>query len=211
VSASVTRALALAFLFGCAALGAGRARAYHTGSLFGAAPGAGGAGGYFYTGSPRERGWTCASCHVDPPGELRVGLTSAEGLFADARYTPGAAYSVTVRIENERLGLGASRSNFNGMALTVLDGAGNPAGTLGGYDASRFFARGTSILASSSTVVGETEWTFTWTAPAVGTGAVVFYLGVVDGDGAGSGPTETLTDPFGDDVAVGRVVLAEGG
>lgn len=204
------RVLAVVVLASAAMLGAQRARAYHTGALFGAAPGAGGAGGYFYTGSPRERGWTCASCHVDPPGELRVSLTSAEGLFATGRYAASTVYSVTVRIENERLGLAASRSNFNGMALTVLDGSGSPAGTLGGYDASRFFARGTSILASSSTVVGETEWTFTWTAPPVGTGEVTFYLGVVDGDGAGSGPTETLTDPFGDDVAVGHVVIAEG-
>jgi Reeler domain len=195
----------------CLASGAlaSSAQAFHTGALFAAAPGAGGGGGYFYTGSPRERGWTCSSCHVDPARALRVSITSVEGLFSSRRYTPDTTYTVTVRMENETLGLGASRSNFNGMALTVLDGEGSPAGTLGGFDAARFFARGTSILASSSTVVGETEWTFTWTAPPGGTGRVTFYLGVVDGDGAGSGPTETLTDPFGDDVAVGRVVLDE--
>ena len=186
------------------------AAAYHTGSLFAAAPGAGGAGGLFYTGSPRERGWTCASCHVEAPGLLRVSLTSEEGLFADGRYVPERTYRITVRMQNETRGMGASRSNFNGMALTVLDGGGDPAGALGGYDAARFYARGSAILASSSTVVGETEWTFTWTAPTAGTGEIVFYLGVVDGDGAGSGPTETLTDPFGDDVAVGRVVVREG-
>lgn len=139
-----------------------------------------------------------------------MSLSSAEGLFADRAYTPGATYSITVRIEEERLGLGASRSNFNAMALTVLDAEGVPSGTLGGYDAARFYSRGSAILASSSTVVGEMEWSFTWTAPEAGSGEVVFYLGVVDGDGAGSGPSETLTDPFGDDAAMGRIVLREG-
>lgn len=209
MSRATTLAIAALLCF-AAALGAARARAYHAGSTFGAAPGAGGAGGYFYTGSPRERGWTCASCHVEAPGTLRVSLSSAEGLFADRAYSPGATYSVTVRIEEERLGLAAARSNFNAMALSVLDSAGVPTGTLGGYDAARFYSRGSAILASSSTVVGETEWTFTWTAPDAGAGEVIFYLGVVDGDGAGSGPSETLTDPFGDDVAMGRIVLREG-
>lgn len=202
-------ALGLAVAIVSLTLGAASARAWHTGRLFSDPAGAGGGGGYFYTGSPRERGWTCTTCHVDAPRTLRVSIASAEGLFSSRRYTPGAVYSITVRIENETLGLAASRSNFNSMALTVLDGSDAPAGTLGGYDATRFFARGTSILASSATTVGETEWVFTWTAPPVGSGRVTFYLAVVDGDGAGSGPTETLTDPFGDDVALGRLEIDE--
>jgi hypothetical protein len=164
-----TRALALAIALVSLALGATHARAWHTGRTYADPPGAGGGGGYFYTGSPRERGWTCATCHVDAPRELRVTISSPEGLFSSRSYVPGTTYSVTVRMNEELLGLGATRSNFNSMVLTVLDDAGDPAGTLGGYDAARFFARGTSILASSSTVVGETEWTSpssTGTAPA---------------------------------------------
>jgi hypothetical protein len=34
-------------------------------------------------------------------------------------------------------------------------------------------------------------------------------VAVVDGNGAGSGADETLTDPFGDDVAMGRIEIDE--
>lgn len=203
------RALALFLVLVPLGLGVATARAWHSGPTYGAPAGAGGGGGLFYTGSPRDRGWTCATCHVDAPRELRVSISSPEGLFETRRYTPGATYAVTIRIENERLGLGATRSNFNSMVVTVMDGAGNLAGTIGGFDAARFVTRGNAILASSSTVVGETEWTFTWTAPAAGTGRTAFYVAVVDGDGAGSGGAETLTDPFGDDLALGRLELDE--
>ena len=62
---------------------------------------------------------------------------------------------------------------------------------------------------SPSTEVGQVEWTFDWTAPAEGTGEITIYLGVVDGNGAGSPPTSTLTDPWNDDVAAGAIHLRE--
>ncbi|MEZ4337515.1 MAG: choice-of-anchor V domain-containing protein [Sandaracinaceae bacterium] len=184
------------------------AAAWHVGSTFDAAPGAGGGGGLFYTGAPRERGWTCAACHTDAPGALRVRLTDDGDLFASRTYEPGRAYAIRVAIDEERLGLGAGRSNFNGMAVTM---SGESPGSLGGYDASQFYARGANILATSATRAGETEWAFTWTAPEAGAGEVRMFLGVVDGNGADSAPDETLTDPFGDDVATGAFVFTERG
>jgi hypothetical protein len=204
------RSLILFALFAAALAPAATASAYHTGSLFDRPPGAGGAGGLFYTGADRERGWTCTACHVEPAGQIRIAFESEPAeLAAERRYVPGRAYVVTVRLLNEHLGQGASRSNYNGIALTVADDNGTLAGSLSGFAAEQFYARGRAILASAGTRVGEVAWTFTWTAPEAGTGDVVFHLGVVDGDGAGSGPDQTLTDPFGDDVLMVEVALAE--
>jgi len=185
------------------------ARAWHTGASFHAAPGAGGGGGVFYTGSPLDRGWTCAACHVDAPGRLRVDIQSEPDLFVSRTYTAGQSYALTIRIRNEELGLQSGRSNFNGMALSVLDDEALPLGRLSGGD--EFFIRsnasGTAaFIASQSTTAGQTEWTFSWTAPdAEAAVPLTFYLAVVDGNGANSLPDETRTDPFGDDVAVAPI------
>ncbi|MEZ4401926.1 MAG: choice-of-anchor V domain-containing protein [Kofleriaceae bacterium] len=190
------------------------AAAFHAGSMFDRAPGGGGGGGLFFTGAPRERGWTCGACHVDAPGRLRLDVAAVPGdLFARGTYQPGQQYTLTVAMQAPatQLGLGATRSNFNGMAVSVLDGAGAGAGVIGGLAPGRFYARGTSIVATDSPTVNETSWTFTWTAPPAGTGPVGIYLGVVDGNGAGGTGVTTLTDPLGDDVATWSVILTEGG
>jgi hypothetical protein len=206
------RALLFAILGLVATLGVtSRASAFHTASTFAATPGAGGGGRIFYTGSPREHRWTCAACHVDAPGELRVGLDADHGLLDERSYVPGTTYHVVVTIENERLGLSAARANFNGMVAAFLDDANAPAGDITNAPADQFAVQLRTTVLSASTAVGVTRWEFDWVAPAAGTGAVTLYLGVVDGNGAGSGATETLTDPFGDDVAASSVRLMEAG
>lgn len=188
------------------------AAAFHAGAVFDRAPGGGGGGGLFFTGAPRERGWTCAACHVAAPGRLQLDVRSQPSeLLALGAYQPGQTYTITVamRAPEQQLGLAASRSNFNGMAASFLDGADAGAGVIGGLAAGRFYARGTSIAATDSPMVNETSWTFTWTAPAAGAGPVGFFLGVVDGNGAGSTGTATLTDPLGDDVATRAFNLVE--
>ena len=181
------------------------ARAFHNGSTFDRAPGAGGGGGLFYTGSPRERGWDCTACHVAPRGRLRVDVSSQPPeLIAEGRYLPGTAYAIQIAMRDpqDQLGLASTRANYNGIAVTVLDGGGAPAGSIGGFDSSRYYARGAAILASDSPVSNETAWAFTWTAPAAAPEPITLHLGVVDGNGAGAGGASTLTDPLGDDVAV---------
>jgi hypothetical protein len=186
------------------------ARAYHTGVTFDRPPGAGGGGGLFYTGAPRERGWTCAACHVDPPVPVQVVVRIEPGeLLVDRVYVPGQTYDLTVTLEDERLGLSAGRSNFNGMAMTIMDESGAVAGDFSGFAAEDFYVRGRSIIASSGTTVGVTEWSFRWTAPAAGRGEITLYLGVVDGNGANSPADVTLTDPFGDGVFIGYLAATE--
>lgn len=184
--------------------------AFHNGSVFDRAPGAGGGGGLFYTGSRRERGWDCTACHTAPRGRLRVDISSQPPeLIADGRFRANTAYAITIAMRDPQgqLGLASTRSNYNGIAATVLDGAGAPAGTIGGFDPGRFYARGTSILASDSTTNNETSWSFTWTAPPAAPGPITINLGVVDGNGAGVGGASTLTDPLGDDVAIHAFVV----
>lgn len=178
--------------------------AFHAGNLFDKAPGSGGGGGLFYVGSPRERGWTCAACHTEAPQRLRVRFsTEPSSLLAELAYDPGATYHLSFEIENEAVGVGSPLSNYNGLAFTALDAAGgsDAAGLLGGFPAEEYYSRGANILASAGQMPNLTSFAFDWTAPNAGASASVdFFVAVVDGNGANSAPTVTLTDPFGDDV-----------
>jgi hypothetical protein len=181
------------------------AHAFHNGSTFDRAPGAGGGGGLFYTGAPRERGWSCLACHTDPRGRLEVDVSSQPPeLIAEGRFRPGTAYAISIAMRDPQgqLGLASTRANYNGIGVSVVDGEGGPAGVIGGFEPGRYYARGTSILASDSTMNNETAWSFTWTAPAAPAGPIAIHLGVVDGNGAGVGGASTLTDPLGDDVVI---------
>lgn len=176
------------------------ARAFHTGQTFDDAPGAGGAGGLFYAGSPRERGWTCQACHTDAPGKIQVDIASTPtDLFSTQQYTPDTAYDFTVTL-HERLGLTAGISNHNGLVVVALGDTPGEDGRLGGFAPNTFHVRGDNIIATAGLEEGITTWTFSWTAPSAGSGPVTLYFGVVDGNGAETGPTENLTDPIGDDV-----------
>jgi len=183
--------------------------AFHAGSLFDAPPGAGGGGGLFYTGAPRDKGWTCAACHIDAPGSMRVRLEVDPPLFDSFRYAPGQTYTVTARLDGETRGKDAPASNYNTIAISIVDANGNSVGAVSGFAAEDFYVGFPTTIVSTGQKPGLTSWTFQWTPPATGAGPVTFYLAAVDGDGAGR-PSETLTDPFGDDLFVGTVDLQDG-
>jgi hypothetical protein len=127
-----------------------------------------------YSGAPNRS--TCASsCHGSPGGTIT--LTGFP-----ATYTPGQAYTLTVGHT-----AGVAIANFN-ASVRVGTGTVN-AGTI---------AAGTNTAVYN--VTGETNGvhfspaqqnsgTFTWTAPAAGTGAVTLYLGGLQG---------TVSDPAED-------------
>jgi hypothetical protein len=194
-----------------ASLAPGAARAFHAGNVFDKPPGAGGGGGLFYAGTPRDKGWTCTACHVEPPGRIQVRLFAEPAdLLQMFRYAPGQMYTFTVTLEGEWAGLGSPLSNYNGLVFSIVDPQGAPVGTIGGFAAEDFHAGWPTTIASAGQVVGSTSWTFQWTAGAAGSGPATIYVAVVDGNGADSDPTQTLTDPFGDDVFLGTVSLQEG-
>ena len=186
------------------------AAAFHSGAQFDDPPGKGGGGGLFYTGAPSERGWDCSACHIQPEGKIRVNLTTTPaGLVQSATYSPGVAYQLNLGLAGEHRGLSSGRSNFNGFALFISDGQGRPAGTISGYAPEEIYQANETKIASAGKKVGTAAWTFTWTAPKAGTGAVTLYLAMVDGNGADSPPTVTQTDPFGDDVIAVKLTLKD--
>jgi hypothetical protein len=187
------------------------ARAFHAGSTFDKTAGAGGGDGLFYTGSPFvEHGWTCTACHLSAPGAIRLDLVAMPSVLLDRRsYTPDASYQITATLVGEHLGIGSPRANYNSLALTIVQSNGAAAGFLSGYAPDDFYNGGDTTIASAGQKVGITAWSFTWTAPPAGTGPVTLYACVVDGNGANSPPTGTLTDPLGDDVYCSRLALTE--
>src|SRR5258707_8951922 len=104
-------------------LAAPAARAYHAGDVFDKAAGAGGGGGVFYTGAPRERAWDCTACHQGAAGTIRIDLSAMPSALLDgASYAPGQTYQLTAKLRGEHLGLGSPQANYNGFAIAAADG-----------------------------------------------------------------------------------------
>jgi hypothetical protein len=184
------------------------ASAFHAGATYDKPAGAGGGGGVFYTGAARERGWDCSACHTKAAHQIQVRLGATPDLLTDFAYVPGQTYSFTATLEGEHLGKQSSTANYNGLAIAFVDSKGNDAGTLSGYSPDDFYSPSAATITSAGTRVGVTRWTFRWTAPAKGSGPVTLHAAAVDGNAAGQS-SGTLTDPWGDDVFVGKLLLKE--
>jgi hypothetical protein len=206
------RVLVAVLLFLLAGAQARDANAFHTGSTFADPPGAGGAGRLFYVGAPLERGWDCTMCHTESAGTVGIVATVDPPVLLESfTYEVGQTYVFTVNMINEHRGLNAGLSNHNGLVVAATDNAGIYAGDFTGFDPNEFF-NGNGAIASDLKEANITVWTFSWVAPdEPGVGTVTLWFGGVDGDGAGSGPTETRSDPFGDDVVMASIRLNEGG
>lgn len=187
-----------------------------------------GGGGIYGTGGAQDFNLSCAHCHVQGAGTIDATVTPSPAwqlLAGQPAYVPGQKYTITVKLVGEHKGLGQGTNNLNGMAMTFEDSAGRAIGFLAsdvaGNDqgtcpatapATNPAAPATTYLYGPSknckTVVYNplpnlTSWTFSWTAPAAGSGAVTGFYGVVDGDADGKSSLD-------DDVKMGTVKLAEG-
>lgn len=189
-----------------------------------------GGGGIYGTGGAQDWGLTCANCHIKAPGKIDATITpnpAWQQLAGQPAYKPGQKYSITVQLVGEHRGLNATpaTNNLNGMAMTFEDAAGKATGFLAsdvaGNDQSTCpaAAPGTNPAAPATTYLygpsrncktvifnprpNLTSWTFSWTAPAVGGGAVTGFYGVVDGDSDGKSSVD-------DDVKMGTLKLSEG-
>lgn len=189
-----------------------------------------GAGGIYGTGSAKDRGILCAHCHIKGAGTIDASVTPAPAwpqLGGMNSYSPGATYTITVKLLNEHNlpKVNTPNDNLNGFALTAETQSGVTAGSFT-TDTNPVIssascmttapamtpATGTTYLldpsGKCSFVVyiprpNTTSWTFNWTAPAKGSGPVTLYYGVVDGDHDGS-------SSLGDDVKQGTIKLVEG-
>lgn len=116
-----------------------------------------------YTGSPGD-GQHCQSCHGGNNATVNGWITSN---IPTQGYTPGTTYSITATASGTgKKGFEISPQSVSGAQLGIL-AAGTGNHLVGGTK----YVTQNSSGASGSTV----SWTFSWTAPAAGTGAVVFY------------------------------------
>lgn len=116
------------------------------------------------SGGPAESGATCAqsNCHSGPANTVTDRMTTdipAEG------YTPGTTYNITVSF---------SGTGRKGFMFSAQNASGAFKGTpIAGSGSKIVF---TNYITHSSAIFGQNAtWTFQWTAPAAGTGAVNLY------------------------------------
>ncbi len=115
-----------------------------------------------YSGSPAD-GQTCANCHGGSAVEANNILTSD---VPATGYVPGTNYTITVTISGgtARKGFQVSPQNSSGVLMGTLT-----AGTGNRVVSSKYVTHTSAKTSNPGT------WTFTWKAPAAGTGTVNFY------------------------------------
>lgn len=100
---------------------------------------AGGGGGLYFTGSPRQHGLDCAACHIEPEGNVGLRLSALldgeEASLFRSGYEPGRTYEIEVAFDGDLLvpSIGCSPENsdvcdLNLFALEILDEAGRTSG-----------------------------------------------------------------------------------
>ena len=183
------------------------ALAFHAGKTVDTTPGAGGGGGLTCIGLPTERGLTCAACHTDAPGKITINLNEpTPALFSSFSYEPGKTYPLTATLNGDATKI----DHFNSLAFVVVDDKGATVGTIGNFTSDDFYQAQTGAIISAGTKWNITTWTFSWTAPSTPGGRVHLHVAAVSGNGANV-PGLTITDPFGDDVFVGKLDLDPAG
>jgi hypothetical protein len=173
----------------------------------------GGASGILHTGSARFRGYDCSMCHQQAPGDMRLELSSdPPDLLSEGRYEPGASYTITVTMLGEHRAVG-DEGNQNMFVAELVDDQAQPQGVFEEIDLSTLQRDGGDVNIDGA-VFGATNltaWQLLWTAPSTGTGRLALHVAAVDGDaGTGSAEPRPPTDPFNDDVFIGRRRLCEG-
>ena len=142
------------------------------------------------TGAPPGEG-TCFNCHA---GALNDGVGSVTITGMPTPYMPGQTYTLGVTVQRT----GQSRWGFEITALKASDNtaAGILSSTAQLTDTTRTFSgrmyvSHTTLNGQDGTFLGSSSgvWTFSWTAPAAGAGAVTFYAAgnAANGNGSSTG------------------------
>lgn len=162
------------------------------------------ANGNFFTGAPNASGTgtegTCNTCHNSGSfGEPQLAITFAEEgstEFAELTgYMPGQTYTVQVAV-----GFTATAPAGYGFQSQILTDTDTPAtaGMLGmpGDGVQITDGNADRRYAEHSSINNDSTWTFNWTAPAAGTGAVKLYAsGNLVNRAAGTGGDNGSTSP----------------
>jgi hypothetical protein len=177
---------------------------FHQPASFEASATDGGGNRVYFDGSPRQKSYDCSACHNDVQRTISAKIDWSPTVTG--AYAPGTTYTITVSLAGEHAGFGTA-NNQNGFLAELIDDQRMPAGMLA-PPASGI----TQTIDDGAVIAGEgkelTMWTFNWTAPAAGQGAVTLHLGMVDGNGANNASVPQ-NDPGGDDVALATERLCE--
>lgn len=120
------------------------------------------------TGSPGD-GANCTQCHSGTP-TTQAGLITST--IPGAGYTPGQTYTITASIVSNptvKFGFEVSPQNTSGTQMGTLVVTNSTETQLVG--AGKYITHKSAGTAGT----GSRTWTFNWTAPAAGSGAVTFY------------------------------------
>jgi hypothetical protein len=115
-----------------------------------------------YTGSPGD-GRNCTDCHGGSASNVTGWITS--NIPADG-YTPGATYTITAT---------ATGTGNKGFEISPQTLAGGLLGSLTPGSGNKLCNSNKAITHSAAVGGSSATWTFSWTAPAAGTGSVTFY------------------------------------
>ncbi len=140
-----------------------------------------------YTGSPGDNGRTCANCHSGGSFNASVSLSHN---IPSTGYVPGNTYELTLSVN--------SSSNKHGFQMTCEDNSNQRQGSFASTDSNTQTLNNNQYIEHTSAGTSQTSWTFDWTAPSQGTGAVTFYVAVnaTNANGTTSGD-QVVTASFG--------------
>lgn len=133
------------------------------------------------TGSPGD-GSNCTQCHT---GTAVTGSQWIESDIPETGYVPGSVYTIQVKGSHA----GAQRYGFE---ITSEDATNAKKGSFQVSDATRnqlVDLQGSAITHTDngiSPVNDSASWSFNWTAPEAGTGAISFYAAVNSANGNGN-------------------------
>jgi len=188
----------------CAAGGLALLTGFHQPASFEASAADGGGHRVYFDGSPRQKRYDCTACHTEPARQITAMIDVTPAVTG--AYQAGTTYTIRVALTGEHLGLGTT-NNQNGFVAEIVDDTATPAGTLMSPDTDKMTTVDDGRVISGAGK-DTAMWSFQWTAPSTGRGAVTLHLGMVDGNGAASSAVPQ-NDPGGDDVAVTKLRLCE--
>ena len=134
------------------------------------------------TGSPHD-GQDCSSCHNDASAITKAGMITSN--VPGTGYVAGTTYTITATVSK------ASTAVF-GFQISPQNAAGKLLGTLTSDANTQIVGTNNEYIehvTASTSGTNTKTWTFKWTAPVKGTGAVTFYgsFNAADGDAGTSG------------------------
>jgi hypothetical protein len=147
-----------------------------------------------YSGSPKDGGRTCASCHSGGSATPVASITASPafgGTGNNLSYVPGTTYTISVTQTS------SGYPDF-GFDLEILN-----SNTTSGTDAGSFHAltnctvnsTGPTNITHTGRIPTNTHATFTWIAPPGGTAYLYATVNGVNGDG-GTGGDRVVTSAF---------------